>query len=111
MIKITRGDDVTIVLTAKNGEGVAVDLTGATFTTYVKSETGDTVSFANSKHTADPDQVANLGKFRLQLESTDTERLAPGEGKEILTKIVQSARSVYFHGRKILTVLPNQPIA
>lgn len=105
----TRGDAANLVLYATDG-AAALDLTGAVFTSYITGPGGTVVTLANAKHTADADQVTNKGKFILALSSADTLLMKPGSEKEILTKVVQGSSTIYFHGRKMLTVLPNGPV-
>ncbi len=112
MLKITLGDYAVLVLTAKSGDdpSLPIDLTGATFETQIRGPGGDVVTFANSKHQADPDQVTNTGVFRLTLNATDTASLAAGPHREILTKITLSAQPIYYHGFDVLEVLENVPL-
>ncbi len=107
-LTITQGDTVTFNLTAKNA-GVAVDLTGAVFTTTIRGPGGVVRSFGNSQHTANPNQTAHRGEFTLALSAMDTASLVVFSGLEILTKIVIGSATVYFHGPDILTVLANVP--
>lgn len=97
-------------LTAKNGAGAPVDLTGAVFTTQIRGPSGEVETFTNSQHTANPNQTTHKGEFTLSLSSMDTASLALGTGLEVVTKIVQGASTVYFHGRRILTVLQSEPL-
>lgn len=105
MIQITQGDDVTIELTILNGEGDAVDLTGASFTTYLKKADGTTLTVANSDHTANANQVTNKGKFTFVLSAATTALLKAGVGLNIVTKVVQSSVATHYHGTRLLTVL------
>ena len=109
MLIITQGDTAIFNLTAKSGDNTLVDLTGAVFTSYILGPLGVVKSFANSQHVANPDQINNRGQFTLTLSVTDTAALAIGEHKEVITKIVIGASTIYFHGVNILTVLPNIP--
>lgn len=109
-IVMTKGDAANLVLYAVDGDGVAQDLTGATFTSYMVGPNGAKVVLSNSKHTADIDQVTNKGKFVLALSASDTLALLVGSEKEILTKVTQGSSVVYYHGRKMITVLPNGPV-
>lgn len=105
MIVFTQGDEIELDLECQN-----FDLTGATLTTYMKAADGSTVSFPNGQHTIDPDQDTNRGKFKLDLSSDDTGSVGAGSAKEIITKVVQSSTTMYFHGRGVLTVLPAKPV-
>lgn len=108
MLKITQGDTVVFNLKAVNA-GVAVDLTGAVFTTTIRGPSGVIRSFPNSQHTAAPDQTANRGKFTLQLSADDTSSLLVWPTLEVLTKIVIGGSTVYFHGPGILDVQASVP--
>lgn len=112
MIKFTQGDTPTLTLTATTNCGVdKLDLTGATFESYFKGPNNTTITIPNSQHTADPDQVVNKGKYLLALTSGNTLAIAAGERKEIITKITIGGVITYFHGKNIVTVLPNTPAA
>lgn len=108
MLIITKGDTAVLQLTATDGDGNPVDLTGATFSTKIKGPSGSDVTFANAKHAADPDQNANKGKFTLSLDATDTESLEASDNKEIVTKVTQGSTVTQFRG-VILNVLPAEP--
>lgn len=107
---ITQGDTVTFQFTATNGEGQPFDLTGATLTTYVRGSDGEAISFPNSQHTINPDQVFHKGEFTLALTTDDTNGIPLGIYKEVVTKVVQSSSTIYFRGKNILTVYPKIPI-
>lgn len=109
-VTITQGDTPTITLTAQTGSGTNFDLTGATFQTQILGPNGTIATFANSKHTADPDQTTNTGKFTLTLTAADTALIGVGVDREIVTKVTQGSSVTYFHGVKVLTVLPNKPV-
>lgn len=109
MLKITQGDTAVINFTAKSG-GSPITLTGATFETKVKGPDGEVVTFANSKHTANPNQVTNKGKFTLTLDETDTASIGQGDNKDVVTKITIGASVIYYHGNGILEVLPQEPV-
>lgn len=110
MINFTQGDTAVLALTATNGNGDPIDLTGASFTTYVRAANGSNATFPNSQHTADPDQVANRGKFQLALSSVDTAACGQGENKMILSRIVISSTVIYYRGVDVLNVYPPVPI-
>jgi hypothetical protein len=100
-IVITQGDALSITLTC-----TGMDLTGATITTRFKAadpDSGDIV-IANSAHTPDADQVTHLGKVVVALSAAETALMAIGTEQEIITKVVQGASVVHFHGKRILTV-------
>lgn len=109
IVAFTQGDDVVLNLRARQGDGSYVDLTGATFSTTMRGIDNIDVTFANAKHTADPDQVTNKGRFTLTLNPTDTDSVKIGMNNEIVTKVVIASKTVYFHGRDILTVLSKEP--
>jgi hypothetical protein len=110
VIKITQGDTAVLNLTATNGQGALVNLTGAVFTTQIKAADGTVKSFPNSQHTANPDQSGSgKGKFTLSLTIIDTDALAVGSNHEIVTKIVQGLSTIYYHGRNQLTVYQKTP--
>lgn len=110
MLKITQGDTVVFNFTAKTAGGTPVTLTGASFQTQMKSEDGDVVTFGNSKHTANPNQVTNKGKFTLTLTAEDSASIGEGANKDIVTKITIGSQIIYYHGNGILTVLPQEPV-
>jgi hypothetical protein len=104
MIKITQGDQATLQLTAENGEGVAHNLTGATFETKIIGTSG-TQTFANAKHAI---TSAAAGTFTLTLDEADTVLLKLGK-RDIVTKVTQSSNDVYFHAYSIIQVLQATP--
>lgn len=111
MIQFTQGDTALLSLTATDGQGNPVDLTGAVFTTLIKGPNGQAIiSFPNSQHTANPDQVGSRGKFVLALSTSGTASCGLGTDKEIITKIVISASTTYFRGVNILEVFPPIPL-
>jgi hypothetical protein len=110
MIEFTQGDTATLDLTATNGNGTPVDLTAAVFTTSFRGTDGVVISFPNSQHTANPDQVNFKGQFSLALSSADTDSVPVGKNKEIVTKIVQGLSTIYYHGPSALNVLNKIPM-
>jgi len=109
VLKISQGDTAVFQLTAKSA-GLPIDLTGAVFVSEIRGPGGEVKLFGNSQHTAAPNQTTNKGQFTLSLSVNDTLSLEVGQGKELITKIVQGANTTYFHGVNILTVLPNVPV-
>lgn len=109
-LRISQGDSVLFNLVAENGASIPFDLTGAVFTTEIRGPGGTVVSFPNSQHTANPNQIGFTGRFTLALSAADTSSLAIGIGREIVTKVVQGSSTIYFHGVNILTVLASVPI-
>lgn len=109
MIKFTQGDTVTIEFYAEDSNGLRIDLSGATFSTQIKGYRGSIVTIDNSSHTADPDQVTNKGKFTVSLTSAQTLLMDSGDKKDIVTKIVQGASTIHYHGKGILEIFKNYP--
>ena len=111
MIKFTQGDDnVVLDLTAALENGLRPDLTGAVFSTQVLGVNGVAITYPDGQHTADPDQVANRGKYTLTLAASDTSAIPAGTNKEIVTQISVGGQIIYYHGPGILTVLTSKPI-
>ncbi len=116
VLEFTQGDTPTLNLEANVGEDTPYDLTGAVFTSYLKS-TDDTavppniLTIPNAQHTADPDQAANRGKFTLALTAADTALIKAASGHELVTRVVQGGNTIYFHGRNLITVYKNTPVA
>ena len=106
MIVFTRGDTAVVTLTANNGQGQPVNITGASFVTQIKGPNGVIASFPNNQHAIT--DAAN-GVFTLSLGSTDTEACGLGNNKEILTQITIGSQITYFRGTGILQVLPPVP--
>lgn len=112
VLELTQGDSITLNLKALNGPaGAAVDLTGASFTTYLRATDGTLVEIANGAHAADADQVTNKGVFTCALTTAQTALLKIGSGKEIITKVTMGSTVIYFHGVKALVVLSPNPAA
>lgn len=113
MLIITQGDSVVFNLTATDGNGLPVDITGGVLTTYIRGPDGIVVSFPNSQHSI-KNQTTNKGQFTLTLATGDTSGLAVGPDREVITKIVlgddPTIGTTYYHGPAILTVLPPVPI-
>lgn len=109
MLKITQGDTADFNLTATLGDGTPFDLTGAVFTSFFRGPQGGVVSFPNSQHTANPDQVLFRGQFILSLSTDDTSSIPLGAHKELITRVVQESSVVYFHGPNLVTVLSEIP--
>ncbi len=110
MIVITQGNTATLQLTATDGNGNPINLTGATFSTQINGPNGNfVVTFPNSQHTANPDQVDFEGQFTLALAISDTANLGTGFHKEIITTITIGSQVVSYRGPNILKVLPPTP--
>lgn len=107
MIQFTQGDSAILNLTAVDGSGNPIDITGATFTTQIKGPNNTLATFANGQHTI---VSGPAGTFRLALSTTDTLKCGTGTSKAIVTKIVSGPLgTVYFRGTQILTVFAPQP--
>lgn len=108
-IQITQGDDVTLRLQATNGEGTALDLTGATLTTYLAKTDGTQLEISNGSHTLE-NQATNTGWFTVSISAALTATLQRGTNQDIITKIVQSGLAMHVHGEEVLTVLSNSTV-
>lgn len=109
-INFTQGDTALLNLTAIDGNQNPIDLTGATFTTLINGSNGIVISFPNSQHTANPDQVNSMGQYVLALSTSDTASCGLGNHKEIITQIVIGATTVYYRGFNTLQVYPPVPL-
>jgi hypothetical protein len=110
ILEITQGDSAQLSLTAQVGDDTtAFDLTGATFETKIKKQSGTYQTIPNSQHTADADQITNKGSFTISLLTSDTAKLKLGSGRDIVTKVTQGSEVTYFHGVAILTILTANP--
>lgn len=110
MISFTQGDTAVLNLTATDGAGNPIDLTGASFTTYFRDAQGAAIAFPNGQHTANPDQVGFRGQFTLALAIPDTQSIPAGIDKEIISQIVIGAATIYYRGPAICNVLGPIPI-
>ena len=106
-ISFTQSDTAILNLTATDGNGNPVNLTGATFTTLIKGPNGVNVSFPNSQHAITD---APNGQFTLSLATGDTASCGLGRNKDIITQIIIGVSMVYFRGIGILTVNPPVPL-
>lgn len=109
MIIITQGDTANLGLTAVDGSGNPIDLTGAAFTTYIRGANGVVLTYPNGQHTANPDQTNFKGQYVLALANTDTQNIPFGNNKEIVTLIVIGATQINYRAPNILTVLSPVP--
>ncbi len=108
MITFTQGDNAILNLTAQDGNGNPINLTGASFSSQILGANGaGVVTFGNSQHTVID---VTAGTFQLTLSPTDTAACGLGDNKEIVTTIVQSSLPVAYHGVAILKVLPAVPL-
>lgn len=108
-IQFTQSDTALLQLTAQNGNGVPQDLTGADFTSSFLGLDGAVISFGNSQHTANPDQVLHRGQFTLSLSAADTNSIPAGINKELLTLVVQGGQQIYYRGPNLVTVFTKVP--
>lgn len=106
-IQFTQGDTAFMLLTAQDGDGNPIDISGGVFTTLIKGPGGVIVSFPNSQHAI---VDAPNGVYSLDLSQSDTASCDIGEDKDILTQIVQGSSAIYFRGIGILTVNPPVPL-
>lgn len=110
MLKCTQGDDVTFTLRARTAENTYLDLTGATFSSFVRGIDGSVITIPNVNHTANPDQVNHKGSFTLALTDTITATFGLGTDKDLITKVTIAGADTFFHGTGVLTVLPAVPL-
>jgi hypothetical protein len=107
-ISFTQGDSAVLNLTATDGNGNPIDITGATFVTQIKGPSGSFItSFPNSQHS-----IVNgpLGQYQLSLATTDTPNCGIGSNKEIVTQMTNGLTVLYLHGPGLLTVNPPVPL-
>lgn len=108
MLTFTQGDAVVLQMTAKDGNGDPVNLTGASFTSYVRGSNGaSNVSLNNSKH-AIVDAVN--GQYSITLSTSDSAACGEGANKDLVTVVTIGSTPIYYHGQGILTVLPPLPL-
>lgn len=107
MIIFTQGDTAVLNLTATDGNGNPINLTGASFTTYIKGPNGVISSFGNSQHAI---VTAAAGTFILSLAALDTAACGLGANKDILTVVVVGQSTINYRGAGILTVYPPVPL-
>lgn len=111
MINITQGDQANLQLTATDGMGNPIDLTGASFVSLLRGSNGATISYANSQHTANPDQVNFKGQYLLALSPSDTNNIPVGVNKELLTQITQGGNPIFYRGPNLVNVRAPIPVA
>lgn len=108
-IQFSQGDNAILQLTAQDGNGNPIDLTGASFSTQICEQNGSGLAtFGNSQHTIID---AVNGRYTLTLSQSDTLSCGIGPNKDIVTQITQSGLPIYFHGNGILQVLANVPLS
>lgn len=109
MLIITQGDTALLTLIATDGFNNPIDITGATFTTYVRGIDGTPISFPNSQHTGNPDQVNFRGYFTLALSSINTNSIPtsqPNVPKEVITDIVIGSTTINYRGQILIVLSP-----
>ena len=106
-IIFTQGDTVVMTLNAADGNGNPTDITGATFTSFIRGAGGVVFSFPNSQHAII--DAAN-GVYTLTLASADSANCGIGSNKDILTLIQIGSTQVNFLGKGILQVNPPVPL-
>ena len=110
MITFTQGDNnVVINLTALDGSGNPINLTGASFSTQILGPNPvGPVTFGNSQHAI---VSAPMGTFTLTLANggADTASCGVGANKDLLTKITISGAVIYYRAKSILTVYSPVP--
>lgn len=110
-VQITQGDNVSLILTAVDGNGIPVDLTGATFVSTMSAPLGEYVQIPTDQHVANPDQVNFKGQFTLTLTIDNTMAISAGLHKELLTSITSGGATVYFRGFNLMNVYSAVPFA
>lgn len=110
MIIFTQGDDnINLTMYFTDSTGAKINLSGAAFETRFKGIGGRDVVIPNGQHTPDVDQVNNIGKCVINLLQANTQACEPGDTKDIVTKVVQSGVTLYYHGKGLAQVLPKSP--
>ena len=82
IISMFKGDTKTIEVTAKNQDGIAVDITGASIKFTVKTNATDTDAQAKFQKTTTLGITitdATNGKFEIAISPSDTSGLSAGE--------------------------------
>lgn len=102
---MTQGDALTFQFQAIDDTDTAFDLTGASFSTSMAKTDGTLLTFGNSAHTANPDQVGHKGEFSLFMNGTDL--LMVGNSRAIITKVTIGQDVIQFRGS--VSVLPSSP--
>lgn len=109
MIEFSQGDaGVVLTFTATDGDGNAVDISGASITTSFKSSDGTPYTVPNGQHVVDPDQVTNPGVFTCTLTVDDTNAIPAGKGKEVVSAVTVSGNVTKYRDF-IVTVHPSNP--
>ncbi len=110
-ITFTQGDNnVVLNLTATDGNGNPINITGASFSTQILGPNNvGPVTFGNSQHAL---VSGPAGTFTLTLANNggDTASCGIGENKDILTTVTLSSSVINLLGRGILAVRPPVPL-
>lgn len=108
MLQFTQGDNAVLQLTAQDGNGNPVNLTGASFSTQVLGPNGSPIAvFPNGQHSI---VSAPNGTFTLTLAQADTQNCGEGANKDVLTQVTIAGNVTFFRGTGILKVLPPVPL-
>lgn len=111
-LKLTQGDNAIFFLTAVDGDGNPIDLTGATFQTFIDAPNGQgVITIPNSQHIANPDQINYTGQFSVEITQSDSESFGLGNHKEILTQVTIGSNQVFFRGFNSLQVYAPTPFS
>ena len=109
MLAFTQGDNAVLNLTATDGNGNPINITGASFSTQILGPNGQSIAtFNNSKHAV---VSGPAGTFTLTLGVSDTQSVGVGNNKDVVTAITLSGSVTYFRASGILTVWPPVPLA
>lgn len=107
MITFTQGDYAVLNLTATDGDGNPINITGGSFTTLINGPNGSPVNmFPNGQHVI---VDGPNGQFTLTLQPEDTGNCGLGLHKEILTQIVIGGDPITYRGINTLTVYAPVP--
>lgn len=108
-IAFTQSDNVVLNLTATDGRGNPVNITGAMFQSQILGSNGvGPVVFPNSQHAI---VNAAFGQFTLTLSAADSANCGYGSNKDIITMVSISGNVTTFRGNGILTVNPPVPLS
>lgn len=109
-LSFTQGDTTSLILTAADSNGNPIDITGAVFSTQINGPNGSgVVTFGNSNHVVNPDQITFPGQFALNLSPANTQSCGAGFNKQIVTEVTIAGAITFYHFAGILNVLPEAP--
>lgn len=109
-MRITQGDQLTVRIRVRQGnDGPAIDLTGATFTSYFPADDGGVLEIPNEDHTIE-DQTTNKGWVQIALSAEQSALLKVGELLSFTVKVEQASSIKHFHANKSLTVVSASPV-